>query len=108
MAIDPITEYQTATENFERARNKAEQMVRAITDAANTLRNWQAVTVSNVNISFPAGLVAARSINAKEWPTAEQLAQVLSSYHSTLHEAGNAYRRVPENQRKVVQPPPSR
>jgi len=103
--VDPIAEYQTATQKFEAAVRKAEQVVQTITDAAAKLRDWRHVGVSNINVGLP---LTANAINGAIWPTAQQLAEALADYHSTLHEVGNAYRRIPTQQRQVIQPPPSR
>lgn len=107
MASNPITEYQTALRNFNRAKNHAETLVNTIAEAAAKLQNWRTVRVSNVNVGFPVDISISNSINANQWPTAQQLAEALADYHSRLHEVGNAYRRIPEDQREVVQPPPA-
>jgi hypothetical protein len=108
MAEKPLAEYQEALRVHERAEREAERIVGIIMDIATRLRNWKQVHVSNVGVNFPVEVTATRSpeINGNAWPTARQLAEALSQYHSTLHEVGNAYRRIPENQRGVVQPPP--
>lgn len=106
MAADPIAEYQQSLRDLERARNEAERIVQVITRAASLLEHWQDVRVSDVNVSFPVGIPQANIINGKDWPSAQQLAEALSRYHSTLHEVNNAYRRLPWDQRGVVRPPP--
>ncbi len=108
MASDPISEYQHALQEFEQSKARAERLVNTISDAADKLRRWTGVNVSNTSAGFPIDIINGSSINGKEWPSGEELAQALSRYHSTFHEAGNAYRRIPANQRQVVQPPPLR
>jgi hypothetical protein len=110
MATEPISEYQKAIHNVDAAKAVAERLVAVISDAANKLRNWQQVMVSCTSAGFPpeVAVTKSHSINAGEWPTGQQLAEALAAYHHALHEASNAYRRIPEGQRGVVQPPPSR
>jgi len=102
---DPIAEYQTATQKFEAAERKEEQVVKTITDAAAKLRDWRHVGVSDVNVGLP---LTANSINGGIWPTPQQLAEALADYHKTLYEVCNAYDWIPPQQRQVIQPPPSR
>jgi len=106
MATDPISEYQTALREFEQATRRVERIVGIISDASSKLGDWQRVSVANINVGFPAEILRGPSINGSDWPTAQQLAEALSQYHSTLHEAGNTYRRIPADQRGVIQPPP--
>ena len=110
MASDPISNYQQALQSFEAAQRRVQSLVQIIDQAALHLRNWQRVIVSNSRHSFPTGIgtTSNASINAQTWPTGDQIGEALSQYHSLLHEAGNAYRQIPESQKAVVQPPPDR
>ena len=110
MAENPILEYRAALEALDRAEREAERIVGIITDAATHLRNWKQVRVTNVSVFFPIELSAARSpeIIGRTWPSAHQLAEALSNYHAALRDAGSAHRRIPADQRGVVQPPPER
>jgi hypothetical protein len=47
------------------------------------------------------------SINANEWPTAQQLSSALAGWHNALFEVQKAYSAIPEDMRAVVVKPPS-
>ena len=108
MAEDYVTAYQDALRSLQAARVRAEHYVSVIRGAASRLADWQQVRVSDVDVPFPIEIPLTNSINGKEWPTPIELAAALGARHSALHAAGNAYRRIPDSQREVVQPPPSR
>jgi hypothetical protein len=108
MAENPLAKYLAALEALERAEHEAERIVSIITDAATRLRNWKQVRITDVSVFFPTEATATRSseINGRTWPSGVQLAEALSQYHAALREVGTAFRRIPADQRGVVQPPP--
>ncbi len=108
MSEDTIEAYQQALQTLESARQKAEGSAQTIVHAATLLQDWTNVRVSNVDVAFPVQIPPNRSINADYWPSARQLAEALAAHHHALSEAGNAYRKIPIDQRQVVKPPPTR
>ena len=50
MSIDSIQNYQEALRKLDSARHKVDQLVIEITNGANSLRTWDQVVISNVNI----------------------------------------------------------
>ena len=84
-------------------------MIKVISDGANKLRDYERVGVSNSSVGFPPEVTfTGESINASEWPSAQNLAEALSAYHETRHEATNAGGAVPDTIRHVVKELPSR
>ena len=106
MADNPIADYQSALEAFDSAVGKAEEMVMSINHSTHKLSRWRDISVSDGKTKFPVSI--QESINPREWPSLDDLAQTLSAYHTALHEVGNAFRRIPDNQRGAVKPPPDR
>lgn len=109
---DPIAAYQQALQKYEHAKRAVEAMVSLIDVAATALkRDWRRVGVSNVNIGFPAEVILIPgnlSINGSDWPDGKRLAETLAGYHSAKHELDNAYARIPDSYRSVIQPPPEK
>lgn len=84
-----------------------ERIVAIVSDAAHKLRNYTNVLVSNSDAGFPPEVACGgQSINGRDWPSSQQLAEALAAYHSTRHDAQNAWRAIPDSLRKVVQEPP--
>ena len=109
MSTDRVDSYQSAMATHERAKSQVERIVKVISDAASKLRNYDRVGVTNSDVGFPAEVTfTGQSINGTEWPNAHQLAQALSEYHISRHEAENAWRAVPEATRNVLKEPPER
>ena len=107
MSFDPISTYQEALHNFTDATRRVEACVNTIIDAAHKLQDWKSVCVSNTSIGFPARVASSGiSINAMDWPTAEQLAQALASWHVTRSAVHNAWLMIPGDRRPGLQPPP--
>lgn len=107
MSFDPVSTYQEALHNFTVATHRAEACVNTITDVADKLQDWKSVCVSNTSIGFPGRVASSGiSIDARDWPTAEQLAQALSSWHTTRNAAHNAWQMIPADRRLGLQPPP--
>jgi hypothetical protein len=66
--------------------------------------------VSNVQTGFPMEIALGRntpSINAREWPTADAIAESLAGYHRAKSELQRAYDAIPESQRDIVRRPDS-
>lgn len=106
MADDPIRKYLDARNEFDQATRNAGRLTDIIVEAGRHLQRWQEVTVSNVGVGFPAELIGGPSIDAHQWPTAEELAEVLASWHDARHTTRNAWRAVPDSDHQGLQSPP--
>ena len=111
MAEDPIRKYIDAKRELDSLTEKVKKLQRFIEDVGNALRNPFRFMVSNVSVGFPPEVAMAGGIptlNASEWPTAQQIAELLSSLHKAYHNALNAFMGIPEPDRKNVAPLPDR
>ena len=81
MADDPRLKLLDAEKALKQATREAEKVMRVITDAGNQLRHWQNVRVTNIKIPIEGLGPSAPSIDAKQWPNAKQLAEVLAAWH---------------------------
>jgi hypothetical protein len=106
-----IESYQAAMNEYDAAKQKCQQLSNFISQAAKILHNWPKATVANVTGNFPPELVTRRSeasINGKDWPTAQQIADALCDFHAKQLAMSNAYDRIPQSQRGVVVGPERR
>ena len=90
MADDPRLKLLDAEEALKQATRDAEKVVRVITDAGNQLRHWRNVRVNNIKIPIEGLGPSAPSIDAKQWPNAEQLTEVLAAWHQADRAVLNA------------------
>lgn len=105
--MSAIENYQQAVSEIQAAIHEAERMVQIVSSGAALLRNnWKRTMMSNVDGGFPAEIaLSSKSFNGREWPTGQQLADVLVRYHNACRNLQNAYRAIPDSQRAVVQEP---
>lgn len=111
MAEDPIRKYIDAKRELDSITEKIEKLQRFIEEVGNALRNPFRFIVSDVSVGFPPEVAMVRGIptlHANEWPTAQQIAELLSSLHRAYHDARNAFMRIPEADRKNVAHLPDR
>lgn len=107
MATDLIQAYQEALKQLETSTSQVERYVVEILNGASKLRHWESVVISNSGIGFPIE-AHGESIDANNWPSAQQLAEVLSEWHKVYHAVNNAWNAIPKDRRVGIQPPPSR
>ena len=106
MADDPVADYQAALQEFEASVGRVQEMVTNIRGVSNKLNSWKESSVADGTTKFPTNLDDRKAINPREWPSLSELAQTLSAYHAALREVGNAYQKIPDNQREAVKLPP--
>jgi len=107
MADDPIRGYVEARAVYENARSRAEHSVAAVQDVAKKLSRWDSVMFANVSSAgFPLELQTALSIDGRQWPSIDALAQGVSSYHTARSNMEQAWSRVPGHLRSGLQAPP--
>lgn len=108
MVEDSIATYRDKLGLVYEAEKRAKRVIKTIDEGAKLLKDdWQHVGVSHPAVSFPTDMVGKSPwIDARKWPDADELADVLSSWHEARLRAANAYRRIPEPRRNLVSPPP--
>ena len=103
MATDTLLSYQERQFELKRAERKVDELVAALTDAVNKLRNWDNVVISNVYVPFPAELsLFGAVIDGSNLPSAQELAQALSEYHRLRIAAQITYRKIPDDFRVAI------
>ncbi len=108
---NPIDDYRKSLDHVQNAERQVGKPIESIQPIGDRLNSWKQYSVSNVGVLFPSEVTYDRSrgsLNGNDWPSAKQMAETLSNWHTAWHAARNAYRRIPEDQRKVVQPLPER
>lgn len=106
MADNPISEYQAKLKELRDATQAVERVVKTVINGADNLGRWREVVVSGAG-GFPGHLMgSSRSINANDWPTGQQIGQLLSRWHSVHFETQQAYQRIPQSEREGIQLPP--
>lgn len=109
--MDPISAYQKAHQDFLDATQAGRKLSLTVSRAASvlSLNGWNKAVISNAAGGYPPELILANTnntINANEWPTAQQMTDILLAWHKAREEMRNAYAAIPESQRSVVKPPP--
>ena len=64
------------------------------------------MTISDVDVSFPIVGEREYTLNGKIWPTAQQLAKVLTDYLSKRVKAKHLYDSLSDSQRQTIEPHP--
>lgn len=104
--MECVAKYQDALKKLDEATKAAETLAGQVTRAAEVLRNWKHAMVANApGIGFPPELLQAPTIDARRWPTAEQVGKVLSEYHRAQGDVISAWHNVPPESRYGLTPP---
>ncbi len=108
---DPATDYAIALRKVTDAEDKVEAIVKRLAGVLETLhKDWRRVIVTNISEpTYPNELTTVRGtprINAREYPTADQLHQALAGWHAARKAARQAYDAVPADQRAGLPSPP--
>lgn len=105
----PIEAYQVAFRAYKATEQQADRMASHVVEAGRALQNWRTVMFANLNVGFPAEIALSSrspSIDGKNWPNVQTLAETIARYHQEKHELDNAWRRIPESDRIGLQAPP--
>lgn len=105
MSEDPIQAYQEAIRNLETSTMRVERLIGETINGAKALQDWKHVTIADGKTEFPAEAMV-HTINPDNWPSAQQLAEILSGWHQTRQVANNAWNAIPRERRTSLQPPP--
>ena len=101
---DTVEQYQDALRSFQTSERRVKQIVAGVTSVANKLKDWPHVSVDGVKFGFPTE-VSSRPpvISPNEWPTLEEIAEALSTWHSDRSIVDNAWNAIPR--KEGLQPP---
>jgi len=106
MSEDPVRKYIETKAELDSLLEKVERLQKLIDNVSNALRDPFRFMVSNVNVGFPPEIAMGRvpTLNAQDWPSAQQIAEFLSSLHRVYKNARIAYFAIPERDRCNVVP----
>jgi hypothetical protein len=113
MSVD-LNAYKNKLDVLQNAKANVENMVREIAEVSRKLENdWRRVTVVNIQEgnalplhSFLRGTAPPPAINGLAWPTAAQIGQALTAYHTALKEAEDDYKALVAAGQSVTPPDP--
>lgn len=104
-----MEDYAAKKTAFDRATAERTQIIGRAHEIAKAMAQSPALFhFANCEGGFPAEVVmnrAAPTVAADQWPTAQQIQNVLVRWHSAKADAENAWRALSEDQRKAMQPP---
>lgn len=116
MAEDPIRKYSDATAELNSSYSKIRSLGEIIADVGWSLRNKPyGLMVSNLKPNLKVGFppeVALRegvpSLNANNWPSAQDIAQALSDLRKARHQVDNLWGSLSATDKQLVSPPPEK
>lgn len=104
---EKLQEYLNSVGELEKARSKVRKYGEQLTEVARALNNHpHKVTVSNAQVMFPITEDREYVLNANDWPSAKQLAEVLSDYIQKRTKASKLYSSLTEAQKAQLKPHP--
>lgn len=107
MAAEKLQEYIDSVEQLKEAYKKVKKLKEMIDEPYRYLVTQPyKMTVSNVNVSFIVTGDREYTLNGDNWPTAKQLAEVLSDYVSKREKVKTLYQSLSVAQKDMVKPPP--
>ena len=107
MAVEKLQGYIDAVEELKRAYAKVREYGATIMDVARYINNWPyKMFISGVKTNFVITGDREYSLRAQDWPSAEQLAEVLSDYIKKRDKAQTLYYGLSDAQRDAMPPHP--
>jgi hypothetical protein len=103
---DRLKRYIDARKQVKTAEGSVQVVVDRITKIAEKLRNWQNVSVHGIGLKAgESQLSLGAVIEARDWPTAEQLHEALTAWREAKNEQKGAHQALSSDERDSVQPP---
>lgn len=107
MEAEKLQEYIEAVDELQKAYLKVREYGSTIGDVARYLNNYPyKMIVSNVQVNFVIPEEREYSLDGNTWPSAKQLAEVLSDYVAKRDKVKRLYSSLSDAQRSSVKPPP--
>lgn len=108
---DALEGYSRAVRAFAESIHQARRIAEIVNRGATALRNWEQVQVTDVTGEFPGDVRRDRGsendLVGRDWPGAQQIADVLLEYHRARRELERAFGAIPEDHRHAVRCPDS-
>ncbi len=107
MAAEKLQEYIDSVDELQKAYSKVQKYSELIEEVAYWLKKSPyKMTVSGVQVSFVVTGDREYSLSGNDWPSAKQLAEVLSDYVAKREKVMRLYSSLSDAQRSSVKPPP--
>ena len=107
MAAEKLQEYIDSVEQLQQAHSRVQKLSKPIGEVFRYLSLYPyKMTVSNANVNFVVTAEREYALNSDEWPSAKQLAEVLSDYINKRVRMQHLYESLSGTQRQSVKPPP--
>jgi hypothetical protein len=104
-----MEEYVQARAAFEAATDERSSVIARLSNIVKSLEHSpELFQFTNCTGGFPIEVAtnrAAPTANATEWPSAQQIQDILVRWHNAKFEAENAWSRLTPDQQKAMQPP---
>jgi hypothetical protein len=109
----PTRKYATANEELRKARDDTQKLRDIIARVGQNLLRPYEFMVSDISVSggFPPEIALAKgipSLSAREWPTAQQIAEAVANLHQKYKQVQDAYHALSDAEKGVVNPPPDK
>lgn len=108
MSEDPIRKYSDAIAELNSAYSKVRKLGEIIADVAHALNaKPYELMVENVKpeVAFGGGIP---SLNADNWPSAQDIARALAILHKARYEVDNLWHSLSKSDKQIVSPPPEK
>jgi hypothetical protein len=109
-AVDPVQAYQNALFELHRAVGDFDEMRRELqSTAVAMIHGWENVIVAGIEEQFPPHFVNSktlRTINPRDYPTVEQIAESLLAAHRAREKALQAWEQIAPDRREGLPGPP--
>jgi hypothetical protein len=103
-----LEQYFGALRSLEAATTRAAAIVERVRLVATMLEvDWRDVAVLGVCSYMPTRLLHSPAITRDEWPSIEEIGNVLGEWHRAYDTVARAWAALPEDSRREVPPPGS-
>ena len=107
MGVEKLQAYIDAVTEAEKSRAKVSEYGKTVANVAGYLNNFPyKMTVANAETSFVITADREFTLNADEWPSAKQLAQVLSDYIQKRDTVKTLYGSLSDEQKSQIKRSP--
>src|SRR5258708_39170490 len=104
-----IQTYQNAAAACASAVREVERIVGIVERGRQALAHWRSTMITNSAGEFPPRIAMGKGptlrIDAKQWPTGQNIADALRAYHRCRDQLRAAYEAIPVGDRATVTPP---
>jgi hypothetical protein len=108
--VSPIEEYLSARSDFIAVRGDLHKIRDLLATVACALQSRpERFAFKNSPIGLPMGVVMTRdsvSVDARQWPTAEQIQEQLRKCHEARKKMLDSWNRIPSEHQSAMLPPP--